>query len=134
METAVHPLIAYAAARGGQPHDLRDAAHEAFHALSVGAKRDWDREAIHRRLVRRFKGAELWAQEIYARAVETLVCCHFGEPYEADKWIAMSAMEAIKFRLPYADPDVSEPIYLKALRSDRVKRWADDVIALGAKP
>ncbi len=37
-------IIEAVRARGNDPRDLRDAAHEAHHALEVKAK-DWDRDA-----------------------------------------------------------------------------------------
>jgi len=40
-------LIAIVVEKGGDARDVRDAAHEACHALMWGVKKKWTRENIH---------------------------------------------------------------------------------------
>ena len=110
---------------------LRDAAHEAFHALAVGAG-SWNRERVHRALCRQFVGANLWIHEMEARGVEQVVCMKLGvDCGSLGQWVATSAMEAIKGRLPYADPSVSEGIARRFMQSDACAEWAHRIIAMG---
>ncbi|HEY5553047.1 MAG TPA: hypothetical protein VIK52_14235 [Opitutaceae bacterium] len=127
-------LIALCERRGnGKPRDLRDAAHEAFHALTVNA-RNWDREKIHRALVRKFDRAHLWIHEMHARAVEQLVCRHFGvECGTLESWVHVSVMEAIKTGAPFADSGDSLNIARYFMGTDVARGWADLVIALDAE-
>lgn len=124
-----HPLVLLAHARGNHPSDLRDAAHEAFHALSVGLEEDWDRETIHEALVERFGGAELWLHELQARAVEQLVCAEFGvETNPIEHWVHWSILEAIKFRQPVdMNFDRAVKTTRRLLDNADVKRWAKKI-------
>lgn len=86
---------------------VRDAAHEAFHALTVGLE-DWsDREEVHRRLMRTMAPSTLWLHEIEARVTERELCARFGldTGRTLEEWIYHSAMEAIRTRVPHADPE-----------------------------
>jgi len=84
-------------ARGNNPRNLRDAAHEAHHALDAKVRGKWDRENIHRH-VRRMGNGRAALSEIMARAVEQIVCARCGvDPGgDVDHWALMSAMESIK--------------------------------------
>jgi hypothetical protein len=126
-----HPLLRVCREHGNLTRDLRDAAHEAFHALSVNA-RDWEREAVHRKLMLKFRGARLWLHEMEARAAEQIVCAHFGEPIDPiEDWVHWSIMEAIKFRLPFADYDMSLHAARHSLSSAAVQKLAQRIIVLG---
>jgi hypothetical protein len=131
VSDTIHPLVAYGRARGNGSLNVRDAAHEAFHALSVNAK-NWDREKVHAKLCRKFKRAALWLHELEARAVEQLVCQRLG--YDCgplDKWVGWSAMEAIKFRLPYdSDHKRSVEMAEKMMTRPATKAWSDRIVAL----
>lgn len=123
-------LIAYCRARNNRPSDIRDAAHEAFHALTVGA-RNWEREHVHRLLVKKFSRAELWVHEMQARAVEQLVCDTLREPYKGvDEWVNVSILEAIKGGLPYADYDMSRHVAQTMLRRQDTISWARRIARL----
>lgn len=127
-------------AKGSDATSLRDAAHEAHHALYAGLKPKWTRDRIHaaimkkaRVLGRRMLNTQLVVMELDARAVEWIVCERFGVEYEPEKWADITWWETIKnmrIELP------EEPWILDRMKEckelDRVKRYADAVIALGA--
>jgi len=88
-------LIAAVRARGATPRDLRDAAHEAAHALRTGLDVPWTRDRIHDAvLVAASEPSELLAAELEARAVELLVCRQLGEPYQLEHWAAVCLRES----------------------------------------
>jgi hypothetical protein len=134
MTEAPHPLIAYCNARKSGSRSVRDAAHEAFHALTVGEKKNWSREHIHRKLLRKFgkgNGARLWLHELKARAVEQLVCKKLEvEIDDLDHWVMMSCIEAIKNGLPQGDPDQSVKYAKDFLQAKDVIEAAEGVLAL----
>ncbi len=132
-------IIAAVVARGNRAHetgDLRDAAHEAHHALSVGLSGSWDRERLNRAMER--KGPSyLLRSEVEARAVEQLVCADLGvDPGgSVDRWALVSCMEAIKnSRLDIGPPAPIADAIRRAMRSPEVRRAADRVLALGDPP
>jgi len=97
-------------ARGYTPHDrtttnisdVRDAAHEACHALQWKVTKPWTRENIHAKCPKRI-GDKL-VQEILARAVEQLVCADLGAPCDSIEKCAhhcfMEMLQNEKIRLP----------------------------------
>ena len=132
--TPADRIIAAVRARGSEPigTGLRDAAHEAFHALSVGAK-TWDRETVHRALTRKHKRAHLWLHEMQARAVEQAVCEALGEECATlDGRVFTSCIEAIKSHLPHADIDMSKAHAERFATTDECLEWVAKIIALGA--
>ncbi len=97
MSTAA-AIIAAVAARGSNPHDLRDAAHEACHGIEL-ALPEWDRESVHYALMDVRPGDRV-AMECRARAVEQIVCARLGvatAPIET--WAFLTSMEALKNRM-----------------------------------
>ena len=132
MASTAEELILAVQSRGSDAIDLRDAAHEASHALEAGARR-WDREAIHRALLRKFRRpGDLVASEVEARAVEQLVCAHFGvDCGKVERWADWSILEALKHRLPII---TDRQFMVKAIRtrmaSKRTQAHAAKVIAL----
>lgn len=118
--------------------DPRDAAHEAFHALTAQLEGPWKREAIHKALRRHFRGdhAGLWVNEIEARIVEREVSKRLGYEgytrYAFEGWIAAAVTEAERTRLPYAPFQTTLGIAARLERkgrheagADLVLRWAD---------
>ena len=87
--------------------DFRFAVHEAAHGIETGAKK-WSSDTLNRALedTSTFR-ANLWVSELRARIVEERVCAEFNIPYVLKDWLHMSIMEAVKWRLPYADLDLS---------------------------
>lgn len=91
-------VVAAVRARGSDASDLRDAIHEAHHAVRAGVRRPWRRERIHAKLLRLpmvlvVGPAALIVEEATARAVERLACEQFGIPYDVSKWAMMASME-----------------------------------------
>lgn len=94
-------FIAAVRARGSDATDLRDAFHEAHHAVTAKLKKPWERERIHQALlhlprVKKWGVAMLVQEEIDARAVERVACAKFGIEYDVDWWAMMAAMETCK--------------------------------------
>lgn len=94
-------FLAGVRARGSDARDVRDAAHEAYHATRVRLRKPWERERIHQALlslpfIKKWGVAGLVQEEIDARAVEQAVCVHYGIEYDAEHWAMMAAMEACK--------------------------------------
>jgi hypothetical protein len=122
-------LVAAVRARGSDTKDARDAAHEASHALDVGAKR-WDRESIHRALMKRRRG-EQFASEVTARAVEQIVCAKLGvDCGTVEKWASVSYMEALKHRLPFSSYEDFLSAVRAAIDSREADRGAKRILAL----
>lgn len=128
-----HPLVALCKKHGNDASDIRDAAHEIFHAQTADTQ-NWDREVVHKKLVRALKPmgrAGLWLHELQARAVEQIVSKHFG--YDCgtlESWVHVSMMEAMKFGLPYAEFDQSMEFAQRYLAQPRIQRFAQEIIDL----
>lgn len=119
---------------GSDATDLRDAAHEAHHALSAGVVGKWDRERIHRAVVRLGRSGEV-RDELMARAVEQLVCAHFRVKIDpVSRWAFVSAMEAIKFRRPFLSPSEAAGAIERLMDSVYGREAAQRVIELGSAP
>lgn len=129
--TTAAAFLAALSARGCRARDVRDGAHEAFHALTVRMPRGWEREAIHAELVAHLSPSALWVHEMEARRVEQEVCRVLGEDPGGDleKWIGMSCMEAIRTRVPHCDPERAMAI-AERIPDARVARAADRVLRL----
>lgn len=103
--------------RGNDATTLRDAIHEAHHAIEAGAE-SWDRDSIHEAVERRWQGrSELpdrIRNEIEARAAEWAACDAHGIKYKVEHWHTMMVMEAVRdgIHLPYEET-------LRALRELR---------------
>ena len=84
--------------RGSDASDIRDAAHEACHALDAKLHGKWERERIHRALTKHCGDVgSMVYYEVRARAVERLVTEHFGVPYDRDHWLNVCYLETAKF-------------------------------------
>ncbi len=136
---------------GSDTDNLRDAAHEAHHALDSGlAKGKWQRENIHKKLLGIRLNAEhdgfgnykrirtpLWqliAYEMDARAVEQLVCKELDvEIKPIEHWAHISFMEAMK------NIQTTFPIERFILgvnmrvEHNRVRGYVNSVLALGGR-
>lgn len=120
-------------ARGSDATDLRDAAHEAHHAIEAGIPEGkWDRDTISRAVKRKGRS---WAaaSEVKARAVEQVVCMRLGVPagrHPLEQWVLVSCMEAMKFREPFLEYTVALKAVQRRMSSDDVQQDADAIIAL----
>lgn len=83
---------------GSDARDVRDAAHEACHALNACvADGQWDRETIHQHVLEECPSAsEQVGAEIFARAVEWRVCDFFSVEYDLQHWAGIAFMETLK--------------------------------------
>lgn len=132
MSKTAHPFVAAVRARGSDAQDIRDAAHEACHALDFNVKGKWTRVAIDRAKPK-IRGVQL-PREILARAVEQLVCRHFEYNCgSVEKWAAIAELEMIKYdglRLP--EPPWLSDLVKGYMVGGEAKAMAQRVIALAA--
>lgn len=85
--------------RGICSDSLRDAVHEASHAVECGCPDDkWgDRKAIHAAVCRRHpRPSDQVREEVEARATEWEACERYGIDYDVENWAFIASMEAIK--------------------------------------
>lgn len=115
MSEMNHPVVQWVRSMGSDTVDVRDAAHEASHALEFGCER-WDRGSIDRAAFdvrnRRF----LVSSEVEARAVERIVCEELGLPYDARKWADVCLLEQAGLGLYRAFPPTAEALVAAAER------------------
>lgn len=80
--------------RGSNAQDLRDAAHEACHALDVKLRGSWERERLHRALARHCgdPGTMIYF-EMRARAVEAVICEQIEGAHDLQKWVNVCLLE-----------------------------------------
>lgn len=134
-------IIAAIRDRGSDARDLRDAAHEAHHALFANVRKRWTRDNVHAGVLRAARhrviagrDAALVKLELDARAVEWALCDRYGLPYELDKWADIMWWETAKsmsILLPDVD-QVAQAIRLTRKRAI-VETWADKIVALARK-
>jgi hypothetical protein len=100
MTTTPESLITAVRAKGSDASDLRDAAHEACHALSWRVSAPWTRDNIHAKKPkphRIFGDMPGIREEILARAVEQLVCVKLGvDCGTVSRWALVCWMEMLK--------------------------------------
>lgn len=127
-------IVKYVADKDNEPSDLRDAAHEAHHALSVKLRGSWERERLNRAMEKRGR-VYLFRSEIESRAVEQLVCDALDVKTERDLegWALVSCMEAIKMsRLDIGPPGRMAEAVRRAMKHPNVVASAEKILALGA--
>lgn len=91
-------IIAAVQSHGSDAQDLRDAAHEACHAIDAKLRGLWERERIHRALSRKYgnRGSLVFA-EVRARAVEQIVCTDLGvDCGTVERWAHVTFLETLK--------------------------------------
>lgn len=122
----------FVADRGNDPRDVRDAAHEAVHAIEAGAK-DWEREEIHARLVEKYgRRGELAAAEIRARCVEMLVCKALRIPYDVSNWAMWACLEAMKGGVLMPDHQRTVDLIVSNAKRPLARSMAARVLRLGS--
>ena len=115
--------------RGSDARDVRDAAHEACHAIRWNVKKPWTRDNIHAKCPRRV--SDKLGEEITARAVEQLVCERLSAPCDTlEKRAFTCAMEQMKMeRINVPGLDwLIEAIRMRT-KSQGAAKTADQVIA-----
>lgn len=120
---------------GSDAEDVRDAAHEAFHALENRVAAPWTRERVHEAMLARYETkppAELWLHELIARILEQVVCSKLGADAGGDlkHWITVSSFEAVRRGVPYGRPEASYQMALNLAETRHVQRWAIKLLAL----
>lgn len=119
--------------------DPRDAAHEAFHALTVQLRGRWHRRAINEALKRHYLGNRggIWVHELEARIVEREVSKRLGfkSGYSFEAWITIAVEEAVYFNLPHTGFDRAmrtvrtlERLGRHEVGAERVLRWAERAV------
>jgi len=92
-------LLAAVRARGSDARDLRDAAHEACHALDVHLEPPWTRTRIHQAITDivenepEHERERLVGFELKARAVEHVICVSHDVPHDLTAWSNTMWME-----------------------------------------
>lgn len=142
-------IVEYVRAMGNDARDVRDAAHEAHHALDAPMKnKPWTRDNIHYALeVKANAKARAWGRspsgmaasmmisyELDARAVEKIVCNHIGIEYDDDHWTHVAWMETLHSMRIALPTDFFEEGLRTRLRVPRVHTAAQAIIALAELP
>jgi len=124
-------VIAAIRACGSDPRDLRDAVHEACHALDFDVPEgEWDRETIHSAVLEAER-VDIVIAEMKARAVERVVCERLGQPLEdPDHWLMIAAMEMMKGVQISVSLDAWKAGIEGRLKSRETLAMADQVIGL----
>lgn len=132
--TPAESLLKAIRARGSDAQDLRDAAHEACHALQWNVRGKWTRRNIDRANPNKGRRSYSFglADEIIARAVEQLVCVKLGAECPSIEACAltmiMEAMEIDRVNLP-CDGTIERAIR-RRLKAPEAHALAERVIAL----
>lgn len=131
MNPTPEALILAIRAHGCDAITLRDAVHEALHALEAELPRGrWDRQSIHV-AVKRMGVIKAAASEIMARAVEQIVCTRLGvRTQSVELWALTSCMEACTFGEPFFPCDAAVKAIDAMMSTRRAASWADRIIAL----
>lgn len=122
-------IVEWVRSKGSDADNLRDAAHEASHALEVKPRR-WDRESIHAKVMRK---GQIFAirSELEARAVERIVCATHGVEHDWDGYEFTAFMEAGKSGI-WLPKDLGTHIK-RLMGSDAVKARAALILACDKK-
>ncbi len=129
-------LLAAIRARGSDAKTLRDAAHEAHHALVADVRTTWTRDHIHEALIAFCdeRPGHLVTEELDARAVEQLVCQRLGVDCGAvDKWAAVCWFETVKsIGVALPSPAWIADLVRERMQQSAIVAAADRVLALYA--
>jgi hypothetical protein len=127
-------VIAAVRSRGSNARDLRDAAHEAHHALEMGVPPgEWGRDKIGQAVMACSRSTAL-ASEVMARAVEQLVCERLNEPYNRHEWMLLACLEAEKNGVSVPSVTWMDKAVATAIAQPSAQRAADAVLALPQVP
>lgn len=128
-------FVAAVRAKGSDAADVRDAAHEACHAISWKVPAPWTRDNIHARKPedhRIFGAMPGVREEVLARAVEQIVCEELGvDCGGVAKWAMVCWMEMLKNeRVELPTDGWLEKEIQEAMRGERAKAMAAQVLKL----
>lgn len=134
MKPTAEQVIEAVRACGSDPRDLRDAAHEASHALDVGLEHgQWDRESIHSAVMQRGRAFAVLS-EIKARAVEQMVCADLGiDPGDVKRWALIACMEAVKNGIALPGLDWFVERVTNTMQTPPARKMADRVLRLASR-
>lgn len=131
-------VLAEVRRRGSDAVDLRDAAHEASHALEFNLRGKWTRDRIHQAVIKRtsrssvIRAVSIIGTEIRARAIEQIVCQRLGVSIERIEVFASVALLEMGCTFGSCPPETE---FISAIRSrmnaTNVIAMAERVIALG---
>jgi hypothetical protein len=110
---------------------VRDAVHEACHAIMWNLKGEWTRDRIDLKnpYKSRRKAAFAVGDEVTARAVEALVMKTLGLEYDQDKWIMMMIMETLKLDgIALPGFDWAKDAITQRMQMPHAIKMADDII------
>lgn len=107
MDELTHPVTAWVRSMGSDTNNVRDAAHEASHALEFGCLR-WDRRSVDVAAFAPRHRSLLVSSEIEARAVERIVCEELGLSYEPLVWADICLLEQAGLGLYRAFPPTAK--------------------------
>jgi hypothetical protein len=119
-------VITWARRMGSDTDNVRDAAHEASHAIEFGCAR-WDR-GIDKAAFAPTNRRLLVSSEVDARAVERIVCEELGVPYVPHYWANICLLEQAGLGFYRAFPPTPEA--LVSAIEQRMER--DDVLGRAA--
>lgn len=128
-------LVAAVRAKGSDARDVRDAAHEATHALRWKVRAPWTRDRIHDKAPAPRDASRKIREEIIARAVEALICAELGVEYDLPTWAMTCAMEQVKMEgIAVPSLDWLIDAIKNHMAGLEAKRTAAAVLALAAEP
>lgn len=121
-------IVAWVRGKGSDTDNVRDAAHEASHALEFGVKK-WDRRSIDVAALRKPRPIGM-ASEVLARAVEQLVCEALGVEHDWPNFMFIAGMESLKVGNPMPGPDWLTKAVAAAKKSDAAQAMAARILNL----
>lgn len=128
-------LLAAIRSHGVISNDIRDASHEAHHALTCGLRKPWTRDNVHAAVLRVARRAPmaLVDAELTARAVEATVCKRLGVEYDVAKWANTMWWETAKNMHISLPVDFAEQAISSRIGTRAIEAHADAVFAIAIK-
>jgi hypothetical protein len=132
MNTEAPRIVAAVRARGSDAADVRDAAHEASHAIQHRLP-SWHRNLIDLHM-RRMRMRPRLLSEVRARAVEQLVCARLDVPYTAFEYCNVAVLEMF-VTFDDVDKSLTTAAFMKMVaaesKSAATKRITEQLLRLG---
>ncbi len=116
---------------GSDARDLRDAVHEASHALDCKLRIGyWQRPTIERAMKKMSRGDAI-ASEVEARAVEQIICERLNEPVKpVSHWVLVTCVESLKHQEKVLTPNQMQFAIEQAMHGNYAKAKAIDILRL----